>query len=61
MNTINQTIPTDFSPETAFAIALNESHVQPERSHETLVPFRFALPPEDKFSRRGIPESALHD
>lgn len=61
MNTINQTIPTIFSPETAFPIALAESNQQTERTTEALLPFRFMLPSEDEFNRRGIPESALHD
>jgi hypothetical protein len=61
MNTINQTIPTAFSPETSFAIPLGESNQQPEFAGAALVPFRFMLPSEDDFNRRGIPESALHD
>lgn len=61
MNTINQTIPTAFSPETAFAIALSETSDRPERADETLASFRFRLPSEDEFIRRGVPESALHD
>lgn len=61
MNTTNQTISTAFSPETSFAIALSETGDRLERIHETFVPFRFRLPPEDEFIRRGIPESALHD
>jgi hypothetical protein len=61
MNTNNQTIPTAFSPETAFAIALNEANQQCQQVTEVLMPFRFMLPSEDEFNRRGIPESALHD
>lgn len=61
MNTINQTIPTAFSPETSFAIALSETSDHAERTNETFASFRFRLPPEDEFIRRGIPESALHD
>lgn len=61
MNTINQTIPTAFSSETSFAIALGEANPSPKRAAEGLLPFCFALPSEDDFNRRGIPESALHD
>jgi len=61
MNTTNQTIPTAFSPETSFAIALNEADTQHERVTETLIPFHMMLPSEAEFASRGIPESALHD
>jgi len=61
MNTSNQSIPTAFSPDTTFAIALSDFSDRSESNNETFVPFRFRLPPEDEFIRRGIPESALHD
>jgi len=61
MNTVNQTIPTAFSPETSFAIALSETRDYPERADESFASFRLRLPPEDEFIRHGIPESALHD
>lgn len=61
MNTTNQTIPTAFSAETAFAIALSETSDRPERTGESFASVRFWLPPEDEFIRRGVPESALHD
>jgi hypothetical protein len=61
MNTINQTIPAAFSPETAFDIALSETVQSSPLPTEALLPLRFLLPSEDEFSRRGIPESALHD
>jgi len=61
MNTSNQSIPTVFSPDTTFAIAVSEFSDRSERPDESIVPFRFQLPPEDEFIRRGIPESALHD
>lgn len=61
MNTMNQTIPTTFNPETNFAVALAEASFAPNRAAEGGVPLRFVLPPEDDFNQRGIPESALHD
>jgi hypothetical protein len=61
MNTSNQNIPTSFSPETSFAIALGEPSQPSERISKTPLPFRFVVPSEDDFNRRGIPESALHD
>ena len=61
MNTSNQTIPTIFSPNTTFAIAIGEFSDRSEGNNETFGPFRLRLPPEDEFIRRGIPESALHD
>lgn len=61
MNTTNQSIPTSFAPETAFALSLQTTD-QDERLHDDL-PSRVAF---DCFSlldrnRRGIPDSALND
>lgn len=61
MNAITETLPTTFSPETSFLIALHSKSDDREQAGETSIPYRFALPPEDKFTRSGIPESALHD
>ena len=61
MNTITETIPTAFSPETKFAIALHEGAEGHDRVNEIVAHHRFALPPEDEFTHRGIPESVLHD
>jgi hypothetical protein len=61
MNTINQTIPAAFGPDTAFVIApqpVNDGH---ERERETFVPLRLLAASENEFTRRGIPHSALHD
>jgi hypothetical protein len=61
MNTINQTIPAAFSPDTAFAIALQSVNDDNERENEIFIPFRFVSVAEEEFTRRGIPHSALHD
>lgn len=61
MNPISETIPAVFSPETAFSISLHAMNEKPEPESEAVVPLRFALLPEDTFTRYGIPESALHD
>ena len=61
MNTITETIPAVFSPETAFSISLHAMNEKPDQESGAVIPFRFALLLEDKFTRRGIPESALHD
>lgn len=61
MSTIIEIIPAKVSPEIAFAVSLHDTGEKRERAAETLIPFRFVLPPEDEFARRGIPESALHD
>lgn len=61
MNTITETIPAVFSPETAFSVSLQATNETSGQESEPVIPFRFALPLEDKFTRRGIPESALHD
>jgi len=61
MNTITETIPAVFSAEKAFSIPLHAMNEKPEQTNEAVMPYRFALPPEDQFTRHGIPESALHD
>lgn len=61
MSTITETIPAVFSPETAFSISLYAMNEKPEQASEAVIQYRFALPPEDNFSRLGVPESALHD
>ena len=57
MNTINQTIPTAFSPETAFAIALRNKRPSRTRRRNSLPPFGSVAASEDEFIRRGVPES----
>ena len=61
MNTINQTIPAAFSPDTLFAIPMQTVSDVNEREQETLSPRRFFSASEDELTRRGIPDSALHD
>lgn len=61
MNTINQTIPASFSPDTLFAIPLQTVSDGNEREKEILRPRRFFSASEDELTRRGIPASALHD
>ena len=61
MNTINQAIPASFSPDTLFAIPLQAVNDGNEHGKETLSPRRFFPAPEDELTRRGIPDSALHD
>jgi hypothetical protein len=60
MNTIAETIPTAFSAETSFTVTLAASKER-KQANETPLPRPFPLPPEDRFIRRGVPESALHD
>jgi len=61
MNTITESIPTVFNPETAFVPPLQYAADKSNRADEILIPRRFAEPSEDRFSERGIPHSALHD
>lgn len=61
MNTITESIPTVFNPETAFIVPLQNADDEFDRAEEAFAPLRFALPKDDGFAGRGIPESALHD
>jgi len=61
MNTITESIPTAFTPETAFALSLRNAANKPDRADEGFAPRRFAQPTEDGFAERGNPQSALHD
>ena len=61
MNTITESIPTVFNPETAFVLSLQNAADQSKRADEIFTPRRFTLPTDDGFAGRGIPESALHD
>jgi len=61
MNTSTETIPAIFSAEKALSIPLHATNEKPEQTKEAVMPYCFALPPEDQFTRHGIPESALHD
>jgi len=61
MNTITESIPTVFNPETAFVLSLQNAADKSNRADEIFTPRRFARPTEDTFAERGIPQSALHD
>ena len=61
MNTITESIPTVFNPETAFALSLQNADAKFNLADEGFTPRRFVLPTDDGFAGRGIPESALHD
>ena len=61
MNTISESIPTVFNLETAFVLSLQNADDKFNRADETFTLRRFALPTEDEFAGRGIPESAIHD
>jgi len=61
MSTTTEIIPTQFGPETTFAIALSETLERRELGNPMFEAFRNASPTADDFARRGIPESALHD
>jgi len=61
MNTITESIPTVFNPETAFIPSLQSADDRFNRADEAFTPRRFTLPTDDGFAGRGIPESALHD
>jgi hypothetical protein len=61
MNIITETIPAVFSPDTAFSIPLQAINGEPEQASESVMPYRYALPAEVKFTWQAIPESALHD
>jgi len=61
MKTLTESIPTVFNPETAFILSLQNAKDKPNRVDEAFTPHRFALPTEDRFAERGIPQSAIHD
>ena len=61
MNTITESIPTVFNPETAFVPSLQSAANKFNRADEPYTPRRFTLPTDEVFAGRGIPESALHD
>jgi hypothetical protein len=61
MKTNTETVQCAFSHETSFTIALHAKSDAREQADGAIIPHRFALPPEDKFTRPCIPESALHD
>jgi hypothetical protein len=61
MNTITESIPTVFNPETAFVLSLQSTDDKFNRADEAFTPRRFTLPTEDRFAERGIPQSAIHD
>lgn len=61
MNTIPETIPTAFAPETAFVLSLRPADGQ-ETLQEKLSPeFAIQSPTYVNLERRGIPDSALND
>jgi hypothetical protein len=61
MNTATETIPAAFSPETAFTISLSATNGETAQTKEALFSYRSGLLSEAELTRRGIPESALHD
>ncbi len=61
MKTITESMPTVFNPETAFVLSLPNAEDKPNRADEAFIPLRFALPTENRFAERGIPQSAIHD
>lgn len=61
MNTINLTIPASFSPDTLFAIPMQTISESNEPDKESLSPRRYFRASEEELTRRGIPDSALHD
>jgi hypothetical protein len=61
MNTITESIPTVFNPETAFALSLQSADDKFNRADEAFTSRRFTLATDDRFAGHGIPESALHD
>jgi len=61
MNKSTESLPADFNPETAFALALQNAADKSNRPDEIFTPRRSAQPTEDGIAERGIPQSALHD
>ena len=61
MNTINQTIPTAFAPETAFALSLQATNSNEKPREKLVVHITFDDLAMLNRERRGIPESALND
>jgi hypothetical protein len=61
MSTISESIPTVFNTETAFVLSLQNADDKFNRADEPFTPRRFALPTDDGFAGRGIPELAIHD
>jgi len=61
MNTVTETIPAVFKPETAFVLSVQQGDEKSNRADAAFIPHWVMPPPADDSVRHSAPWSAIHD